>query len=69
MIIKSNSESHNHDPKLSENVYVVLCRLKYRILTDIDQLMIKIYGEEVKKFVNASFVSFARHMNDGVYSI
>ena len=51
-IIKSNCDKHNHDPKLPENVQGVLCGLKRRILTDIDQPIIQIYEEEVKKFVS-----------------
>jgi hypothetical protein len=53
VIIKSNSENHNHDPKLSENVQTVLCGLKRRMISDADQPVTKIYEEEVKKFVSA----------------
>ena len=35
IIIKLNSENHNHDPKLPENVQTVFSGLKRRILTDI----------------------------------
>ncbi|CAF1313218.1 unnamed protein product [Rotaria sp. Silwood1] len=50
LIIKSKAGNRNHDPKLPENVQRVLCGLKRRILTDIDQPVTKIYEEEVKKF-------------------
>jgi len=53
IIIKSNGENHNHDPKLPENVQTVFCGLKRRMLSDIDQPITKIYEEEVKKFVSA----------------
>ncbi|CAF2716925.1 unnamed protein product [Rotaria sp. Silwood2] len=37
VIIKSNDENHNHEPKLSENVQRVFCGLKRRVLDDVDQ--------------------------------
>ena len=54
-IIKLNCRNHNHDPKLAENVYNVLARLKRRVFTDVDQTIGKIYDEEVKKFVSILF--------------
>ncbi|CAF1545159.1 unnamed protein product [Rotaria sordida] len=50
VILKTNGGNHNHDPKLPENVQAVLCGLKRRVLTDIDQPVTKIYEDEVKKF-------------------
>ena len=54
-IVKSNGSDHNHGPKLPENVQVVLCGLKRRVLTDSDQPVGKTYEEEVKKFVSNIF--------------
>ncbi|CAF0968541.1 unnamed protein product [Rotaria magnacalcarata] len=50
VIIKSNAENHNREPKLPENVQAVFCGLKRRVLDDVDQPISKIYEEEVKKF-------------------
>jgi hypothetical protein len=48
VLMNPNGEKHNHDPKLSENVQDVLCGLKRRIITDIDQPITKIYDDKVK---------------------
>ena len=53
VIIKSNDENHNHEPKLPENVQTVFCGLKRRVLSDIDQSVTKIY-EELKKIVSVT---------------
>ncbi|CAF4328575.1 unnamed protein product [Rotaria sp. Silwood2] len=50
-IIKTNGKNHNHDPKLPENVRTMLCGLKRRILTDVDEPVTKLYEDEVKRFV------------------
>jgi len=55
LIIKTNGETHNHDPKLAENVQTAFSRLKRRMLDDVDQPVTKVYEEEVKRFVSASF--------------
>ena len=46
VITKSDGRSHNHAPKLSENVQAVLTELKRRILTDNDQSIGRIYNKE-----------------------
>ncbi|CAF3764873.1 unnamed protein product [Rotaria magnacalcarata] len=50
LIIKTNGETHNHDPKLAENVQTAFSRLKRRMLDDVDQPVTKVYEEEVKRF-------------------
>ncbi len=59
-IVKSNSLNHNHAPKLPENVQAVLTGLKRRILIDIDQPVLQLYEEEVKKFVSTSLFHLHR---------
>ena len=51
IIIISDGRSHNHTPKLCDNVQDVLARLKHRLLTDDDRSVGEIYDEEMKKFV------------------
>ncbi|CAF1017368.1 unnamed protein product [Rotaria sp. Silwood1] len=55
-IIKCNGITHDHDPKLNDNVEVVLTGIKRRVLADVDVPIGKIYEEEVKRFrrVNGS---------------
>ncbi|CAF1086026.1 unnamed protein product [Rotaria sordida] len=49
-IIKTNGENYNHDLKLPEKVRTMLCGLKYRRLTDVDEPVTKLYEDEVKRF-------------------
>ncbi|CAF1341983.1 unnamed protein product [Rotaria sordida] len=50
-IIKNNGENHNYDLKLPGNVRTMLCGLKHRRLTDVDEPVTKLYEDEVKRFV------------------
>ncbi|CAF3135153.1 unnamed protein product [Rotaria socialis] len=49
-IIKCDVTSHNHDPRLTENIQNVFTGLKRRVITEFDQPIGKIYDEEVKRF-------------------
>ncbi|CAF4475878.1 unnamed protein product [Didymodactylos carnosus] len=68
-ITKSTATSHNHDPKLPDNVQIVLTGLKRRVLTDADKPIPKIYDEERRENGTAATVPVFDAWKSTLYAI